>query len=92
MKGDMEGGGRKFTGKIREGDCIEVSEMVANPPGLQAPNIAYFCDRCPRKGRLYHRSNTDQGMCGLLKNNVLCRIVVPHQHAIGTLQKNVDDA
>ena len=82
-----------YQGSIRhDARCIDVSEFAGRLPtqyesvdGLHGESILFHCHRKPKKSKVYHRTKTDRGHRGTLRDPVRCRIVMPVKwaHDIG---------
>jgi hypothetical protein len=70
-----EEGPECWRGKVKRGDCTDVSDpSCAQPRKLSGRTILFACQEKPGPGTTYHRSNTHQGTRGLLMARVNCEI------------------
>ena len=83
-----------YEGSIRhDARCIDVSEFAGrlstqdeSVDGLHGERIQFQCHRKPKKSKVYHRTRTDRGHRGTLRDPVRCRIVMAVKWAHNTSQ------
>lgn len=69
--------GRRYRGKLREGQCVDISDPdAACPCGLSGHRIGFICNKKPKvRKEPYARSGEHRGINGLLEDSVECTIL-----------------